>query len=70
MNMLDGTIGQLQPMLEIKLLGVTLRSIDVLLHHFAIVGMNSRDNEVHGRLRFWPALKDSEGLVGPEDVAA
>src|SRR5256714_56064 len=70
MDMLDGTIGQLQPMLEIKLLGVKPRSIDVLLHHFAIVAMNSRDNEIHGRLRFWAALKDSEGLVGPEDFAA
>src|SRR4029453_6437059 len=57
-------------MREIKLLEVTLRSIDVLLHHFAIVGMNSRENKIDRRLRFWTALKNSEGLVGPEDLAA
>src|SRR5258705_8686606 len=57
-------------MLEIKLLEVTLRSIDVLLHHFAIVGMNSRENKIHRRLRYWTALKNSKGLVGPKDLAA
>ena len=70
MDMLDGTIGYLQPMLEIKFLEATLRSIDVLLRRFAIVGMNSRENEIHRRLRFGTALKNSEGLGGPEDLAA
>ena len=70
MDVFHGTIGQLQPMLKIKPLGFTLRSIDVLLHHFAIAWMNSRENKVHRRLRFWTALKNSESLVGPEDLAA
>src|SRR6185295_8863216 len=57
-------------MLEIKFLEATLRSIDVLLRHFAIVGMNSRENKIHCRLRFRTALKNSEGFGGPKDVAA
>src|SRR5438552_12290321 len=56
MDMFNGTIRQLQPMLEIKFLEATLRSIDVLLRNFAIVGMNSRENKINRRLRFWTAL--------------
>src|SRR2546427_5464666 len=68
--MLDGPLGQLQSMLEIKCFAVTRCSIDFLLHRRAIIWVNSREDKFHRRFRSWIALKDSERLVGPEDLAA
>src|SRR5690242_9351136 len=69
--MLDRTVGQLQAMLKTKTSAVTRRSVDLLLDQFAIVGMNSREGNFQSRVCFiWIAFKDSEGLVGPEDLPA
>jgi hypothetical protein len=39
---LDGTVGQLQPMLEFKPFAIMRCSLDLILHECAIVGVNSR----------------------------
>src|SRR5260370_40643325 len=66
--MRDGTVGHVQPMLEIKALAVTRCSVDLLLHQVAVLAMNSREDKIHRRFRPRITLKDSEGLVGPEDL--
>jgi len=40
--MFDGTVGQLQPMLEIQTRAIARCSVDLLLHHAAIVRVHSR----------------------------
>src|SRR4029077_6031946 len=42
-------------------------SVDLLLHQVAVLAMNSRENKIHRRFHPRVTLKDSEGLVGPED---
>ena len=44
----------------------TGRSVDLLLHQFPMIGMDSREDKFQGRFCRWIAFKDSEGLVGPE----
>src|SRR5258708_4484089 len=57
-------------MFKIKTLAVARRLIDLLLHQAAVIRMNSREDKFHRRVRPWIALKDSESLVGPEDLSA
>src|SRR6266852_7915196 len=68
-HMFDGTVWQLQSMLEIRPGAITGRPIDMLLHETAIVGVHSRHDKFQRRFRSWIALKDSECLDGPEDLA-
>ena len=67
-DVLDGTVGQVQPMLKIKALAVTECSVDLPLHQIVVLAMNSREDKINRRFRPRITLKDTEGLVGPEDL--
>jgi hypothetical protein len=57
-------------MLNIKALAVTRCSLDFQLHLVAVLWVNPRKNEFHRRFRPYVTLKDSEGIVGPEELSA
>src|SRR5580704_9454718 len=66
--MLDGTVVQLQAMFKIKAFAATRCLVDLLLHPFAVLPMDLREDKFHRRFRPWITLEDSEGLVGPKDL--
>src|SRR4051794_39390544 len=57
-------------MLKINALGALRGSIDLLLHQVAVLWMNPRKDEFQRWFRPCVTLKDSEGLVGPEELSA
>src|SRR6202162_5058149 len=69
-HMLDGAVGQLQAMLKIKTVAAKRCLIDLLLHPFAVLPVDLREDNSHRRFRPWITLEDSEGLVGPKDLPA
>src|ERR1700723_892628 len=69
-NMLHGAVGHFQPVLKIKILAVARCLLDLLLHHFAVLRVNPGERKSQRRLRTRIALKDSEGLVRPENLSA
>src|ERR1700691_2151595 len=69
-NMLHGAVGHFQPILKIKSLAVTRCPLDLLLHQFTVLRMNPGECKSQRRLRIGTALKDSKGLVRPEDLSA
>ncbi|HJY92869.1 MAG TPA: hypothetical protein VJ255_21465, partial [Candidatus Acidoferrum sp.] len=48
-DVLDGTVGQVQPMLKIKALAVTECSVDLPLHQIVVLAMNSREDKIAAR---------------------
>src|SRR5260370_9268547 len=70
MEVSDGTVGHLKPMLQIKVLPGACCQIDRLPNPCSVVRMHSLEHRLDGGMDFRIVSEDPEGFLGPGEFAA